>query len=144
MRTCTVANCDNKHSAKGLCLKHYNQQYSYIYTRSDRQATHIRKPEQRFKYCQRQANKRNLVWSVNLSEYKDIIQKPCYYCEDYHDDTGVGLDQIVPRGGYTVDNILRCCGKCNALKNNVMTVTEAKALIMLLKTMRGGKVWSTD
>jgi len=77
------------------------------------------------------AKYRNLKWTLTDEEVRDLIQKPCYYCgklpENHLNNKDIqnhcrgdfpsnGLDRIDNSKGYTIDNVVSCCYKCNAMK----------------------------
>lgn len=95
-------------------------------------------PSRRMSTARSMAKKRGHIWTLTLEQYSEIISKDCYYCEGYFGKTlkGSGCDRINNDLGYSVDNVLSCCGFCNRLRSNVMTVDECKALITLLVSMR--------
>ena len=99
-------------------------------------------PSRRLSTARSLAKKRGLTWTLTLQQYSEIICKDCYYCEGYFGKTrkGSGCDRINNDLGYSVDNVLSCCGFCNRLRSDVMTVDECKALIVLLINMRKNNV----
>lgn len=67
----------------------------------------------RFKYGQRKANERSLEWSIDFDSYKNLI-KECFYCNSsLCQETGHNLDRKNNSYGYTLENVVPCCGKCN-------------------------------
>lgn len=54
-------------------------------------------------------------------------QKDCTYCGDKI--ATIGLDRIDNDKGYTVDNVVPCCGDCNWTRNNIWTYEEMKTII---------------
>ena len=80
------------------------------------------------------AEKRNLKWALTDEEVKDLIQNPCYYCgklPERHlknkriqnqckgDFPSNGLDRIDNSKGYSIDNVVPCCFRCNAMKEKM-------------------------
>lgn len=83
------------------------------------------------------SNKQGTITDIDYEKFKELISAPCAYCKKvgvkpYYDnstsnrkklmsDTVIycnGLDQIVPRGGYTLNNVRTCCYICNWAKSN--------------------------
>lgn len=95
-------------------------------------------PERRFSTAKSMAKKRKHDWTLTLEQYIELIKDPCYYCEGFFGQTlkGSGLDRKNNELGYEVNNCLSCCGFCNRLRSNVMTVEECKVLITTLKQIR--------
>lgn len=65
----------------------------------------------------------------------------CDYCLAPLGKYGVGLDRINNSKGYTIDNIVPCCGNCNKLKNNILTRFEMVKVVKMLKISRGEGIW---
>lgn len=78
----------------------------------------------------RGAKKRNIEYNLTTEEFDNIIQGSCYYCGDKLTNckkgTGktsgdfqyTGIDRIDSSLGYTKNNCVSCCWKCNSMKNN--------------------------
>jgi hypothetical protein len=95
------------------------------------------KPLKRFMRARRAAKERNLSWSIELLEYKEILKNCCHYCQsDISQETGSGLDRKQNDLGYTADNVLTCCGKCNLSRNENFTVEEWKIAMEAIKKFR--------
>lgn len=84
------------------------------------------------------AKKRKWIWDISLEEYKiNIYEKLCTYCGiSLKYFTGHCMDKINPNLGYKVTNVLPCCGECNTIKNNILTIEETKEVIQLIKKLR--------
>lgn len=81
--------------------------------------------------------RREMEINITISEYNDIITKGCYYCgKNLFLEAGGSLDRIDNHLGYTIDNVLPCCGGCNMLRGNRLTVDETKYVINCLKEYR--------
>lgn len=91
----------------------------------------------------RDCPRRGLTCTITLIEYTKLIILPCYYCENpMPESMGTGLDRIDNDKGYHLDNVLTCCGDCNSLRMDKLTVDETKHVAMALKAYRGAKVSS--
>lgn len=76
---------------------------------------------------------------ITLDEYTEFIMKNpnCYYCFDnVFKFTGGSLDRINNSIGYEVNNVLTCCGDCNKLRGDRLTVNETKHVISELLKYR--------
>jgi hypothetical protein len=76
------------------------------------------------------AKSRNLIFELTFDEFKDITSKDCHYCgskptalkgANRYNKTGTpvllnGVDRIDSDKGYTLDNVVPCCGTCNLIK----------------------------
>lgn len=141
---CIIAGCSKAVSAKGLCKTHYQNQYNKRYQKSPRYQEIVRQPKALFQSARSHAERRGTNWDITLEEFEELCTRPCFWCKRYFSETGSGLDRQDPRAGYTLDNVERCCGKCNYLRGKFLSVAEMRALVALLITMRGGALWSTD
>lgn len=74
------------------------------------------------------AKKRGYSFEITKTEFYDISQQPCHYCGDTLSNTKKvvyklggefkynGLDRVDNTKGYTLDNVVPCCGICNVMK----------------------------
>lgn len=83
----------------------------------------------------RNAKKRNLIFEVTIDQFQEISKQSCVYCgelpkqEARKDFLYNGMDRVDSTKGYTLDNIVPCCGICNRAKYT-LTVEEFKAWII--------------
>ena len=135
LRTCTNCGTNNPGAqwyAGPICTKCYQQQRYMHNGGSKRFGVHAR-----FARGRRKAEEREIVWNITLSEYIDLIQKPCFYCgKSLSEQTGHSLDRVYASEGYILQNVLPCCGDCNTIKSNLLTVDETFAVIKLIKQLR--------
>jgi hypothetical protein len=75
------------------------------------------------------AKKKGFSFELSKEEFFEIVSKNCFYCgeiptniEKSRNNNGDfihnGIDRIDSNKGYTVDNAVACCWKCNKAKNN--------------------------
>jgi len=83
------------------------------------------------------AKKRNIIFELNIEEFRQLAEGICQYCGippsqtmlgTYHGGVNGGyvyngIDRIDSTKGYTRDNVVSCCGRCNLAKRK-MTVNE--------------------
>lgn len=86
------------------------------------------------------AERRGYIWNLTEDQVKRLTSQPCYYCNAkplQRGTTGTnhngsylynGLDRVDNTKGYTIDNVVPCCGTCNKAKNT-QTIEEFKAWI---------------
>lgn len=78
----------------------------------------------------RHARDRNLVWDLCYDDVKRIINEPCFYCGAEKTNTKItknckegysynGIDRVDNSKGYTIDNVVSCCKRCNTAKSNM-------------------------
>jgi hypothetical protein len=58
-----------------------------------------------------------LVTTITREQIKELITKPCEYCEVL--DGKMGVDRRINSIGHTPDNTASCCLRCNALKRDM-------------------------
>ena len=63
------------------------------------------------------AIKRNYEFLLNFEEFSELVIKPCYYCQYYKESETNGIDRVDNSKGYTKENTVPCCEKCNNMKN---------------------------
>lgn len=63
----------------------------------------------------RSAKKRGYNYTLTLQDLRDYYKKNCYYCNDVVND--ISLDRVDNTKGYTSDNIVSCCIRCNIMKH---------------------------
>jgi len=101
---------------------------------------------QKYSTYKRDNDNKGFEWKLSKDEFKNIIQKKCYYCgvepslwspyinkkgeihkryinkinSEYMLSTGVkinGIDRLDSTIGYNENNCVPCCTKCNIMKN---------------------------
>lgn len=76
-------------------------------------------------------------WDLDFDSYLEIIKDPCYYCgSDLIEKYGLGLDRIDNQQGYHPDNVLPCCGDCNKLRSDRLTVEETLVAVSAILAYR--------
>jgi 5-methylcytosine-specific restriction endonuclease McrA len=84
--------------------------------------------------CKTGKSYRRVAFELTREEFKEIIGKNCHYCgvgpSNYRKTPGRdyvfkynGVDRIDCSIGYLSTNVVPCCKRCNAAKNN-QTVAE--------------------
>lgn len=82
------------------------------------------------------ARRRGIEWNLTEKQFADITQKDCYYCgakpnnmiKSIHcngDYIYNGIDRVDNNKGYTINNVVPCCFKCNRAKDTY-TLQEYK------------------
>lgn len=83
------------------------------------------------------ASEHNRIWEITFPQYCELVNKNCHYCgKSLKDECGSGLDRINNSEGYTLKNVLPCCGFCNNLRGNRLTVQETEVVIKALLSYR--------
>jgi hypothetical protein len=78
-------------------------------------------PKGRFKQYINDAARKPVPFNLTYDEFMAFWQKPCHYCGDAIQT--IGLDRIDSSRGYSLDNVVSCCGTCNKMKL-IMSIDE--------------------
>jgi len=74
------------------------------------------------------ARRRGYSWNLTDKQFRQLTSQPCFYCGVEPSQRGAtqagfngvylynGLDRIINKKGYTLENIVPCCGVCNRAK----------------------------
>lgn len=88
-----------------------------------------------FRSYRKNASTRGMVFTLSKPLFRSLVKQSCAYCGDSPKSifnggpriNGVfiynGVDRIDSKKGYTVDNVVSCCKKCNRVKS-ALTVDE--------------------
>lgn len=84
--------------------------------------------------------KKVIEFTLTFHEILDLWKLGCHYCgNDIMRNSGVGLDRINFNTGYIPGNVLPCCGNCNKIRNNILTVEETEVAIKAVLDYRKNK-----
>lgn len=72
---------------------------------------------------------RGIPFKLNREQVHALIHSPCQYCGDVNSLTQIyphpfyefrytGIDRVDSSRGYTTDNVVPCCWKCNRMKES--------------------------
>jgi hypothetical protein len=90
----------------------------------------IRLYRARYIHYQSGARRRGLKFELTIEEFKNLVDKPCYYCgtESSYRIRRVntiarnkminGIDRIDSKKDYSIINCIPCCTRCNEMKND--------------------------
>ena len=130
-RKCAKDRCDNKagKNMHWLCRKHYDALCPF------RQARTNFKSIKSYKH-----NNKKGKFTLSFEEYTCITSRPCHYCGAMKDPESRGfLDRIDNEKGYQAHNVLPCCGNCNGLRSDKLSVEETLFIVSWLMERRGGQ-----
>lgn len=80
----------------------------------------------------RSAQLRNLSFTISDTVFKDIVKKPCFYCDEIQDKGFNGIDRLAHDTGYEVKNCVSCCQICNFMKSCLNHVVFIKQIEHIL------------
>lgn len=75
---------------------------------------HKNTPVQRFSTYRCGARTRGIPFALSFERFTSFWDKPCFYCGDAIN--GIGLDRKDPALGYSMENVVPCCCRCNRAK----------------------------
>lgn len=78
--------------------------------------------------------KKGIAFSLDLDDIRILINSPCIYC-----GSSAKLSEIDRKDsslGYTKDNIVPACRRCNTIKNNVVSYDEMMKIVDILEWRR--------
>lgn len=78
----------------------------------------------------RHARNRNFVWDLTDEQFDQLTSSDCVYCGRPPSQVRVvkrgvgaftfnGIDRVDNKQGYTIDNVVPCCGLCNRWKSDM-------------------------
>ncbi|MGH7974755.1 MAG: hypothetical protein ACREBR_04470 [bacterium] len=73
------------------------------------------------------AKQRKIEFKLSEIQYEKIVSNPCIYCHTVvYNVSGYSLDRInnSKKIGYTVRNVVPCCGSCNRIRGDNLTFEE--------------------
>lgn len=73
-------------------------------------------PKSKFKGYKNNARIRKLIFDLTLEQFIGFWQKSCHYCGSSIDT--IGIDRVDNKNGYTIENVVACCRKCNHMKRD--------------------------
>ena len=71
--------------------------------------------KQKFTDYKKRAIKEDRSWELCYNDFTKLLRQGCYYC----DGRGGGIDRVDNRLGYTLDNSVSCCRRCNMMKSDM-------------------------
>jgi hypothetical protein len=81
----------------------------------------------RTKFLQAKADvkAREMEFKLTYEFLIELWNKGCYYCKNnLLKETGISADRINNDIGYLPNNVLPCCGRCNKIRGDNLTVDE--------------------
>ena len=161
MSFCIIENCNNIAYCKQLCNNHYKNKWQKDNKQKRKEILQKYHSSDKHKRTHRNYNSttkghfshlknslkrasRILECTLSFAEYEILINKNCYYCNGplFVSAYGGGLDRINNDLGYIQGNVLPCCGECNKLRMDRLSVEETLEVVKLLKRVRNKEnIW---
>lgn len=118
--------------------KFENPEYGKSILRRNRIRAHL--IESKFSRAKTAAKLRKITWALDFDTYKSMVENAkCHYCEsNLNNSQGICLDRIDNDKsiGYAQNNVLPCCGPCNRIRGDNLTVIEMKFIMKQLTQYR--------
>lgn len=85
---------------------------------------------QLYRAYRNKAYKRGIEFSLSKDEFRELVNKPCYYCclppsgimsgyGYYGEYVYSGIDRVDSQNGYVIGNVVPCCKFCNPAKGSL-------------------------
>jgi hypothetical protein len=72
-----------------------------------------------FQYSRKGARRKNQVFELTKEDVEKLVSLPCSYCGSYNK---IGIDRKENSIGYTINNSVPCCPRCNMMKRDMPLV----------------------
>ena len=112
----------DKKASDGLCFrcKDCNKAASKAYREANRDKVnayhkaHSQSQRGRYNSYKSGAKRRSLPFELSFDEFMIFWQANCHYCGDQI--ATIGIDRIDSNVGYSLENCVPCCARCNYVK----------------------------
>lgn len=79
-----------------------------------------------YREYQKNAKKRGVLFRLTKKQFRELTAGSCTYCgcppsKTKSNHSYNGVDRIDSSKGYTIDNCVSCCYRCNVMKSNLTT-----------------------
>lgn len=138
-RSCTSAH------RKASYLKHrperreYYKKY-YEMNKEKTRAVHdaYRKTDAgKYKMAKGAASYRKIEWTLSESKFHELSKAPCHYCGQAKETTTMaGIDRVDSSLGYTLENSVSCCRRCNSIFNTYQKEEQFSHMLLMLKVAK--------
>ncbi len=110
-----------------------------------------RRARRMYSACKSRAKKKGIPFDLNYEAFRVMIEWNCAYCgskpscEPGHANIPSfnGMDRVYSSKGYTDDNVIPCCWKCNWAKS-IMTQNEFIEWIKTIAENMHTSIWGSD
>lgn len=131
---CSIEGCIAPAKIRGWCAKHYQRWFRWgspdITKKSAKLPSGVAARNQLVLSYKNGAKERGLEFALTDGQIDKLFSQICCYCGAQPEqiktngrNTGEfiynGIDRIDNNKGYTIDNVVACCGKCNFAKNQL-------------------------
>lgn len=92
-------------------------------------------PKSKFNRYAYNAKHRGIAFELSFDQFMSFWQKDCYYCG--REIETIGIDRIDNSLGYSLGNVVSCCGPCNYAKQE-LSVASFVAMCCRVAAKHGG------
>lgn len=131
-----------RYRPRASCRECSNKQTRDWYRRDDIREWRREKArtlEGRYLGLKTKAKARKQELTLSLAQYKELNSQPCHYCQGTLPEAGSGLDRLDNSKGYSLDNVVPCCGVCNVMKSTFWSAAEFKEIGEIVRRLRERK-----
>ncbi len=94
-------------------------------------------PFSRYESAKQKAKIRKLSFRISFPQFLIIISSRCHYCQELlAKSTGHCMDRIDNEKGYEKNNVIPCCGRCNQIRSNQLSVEEMQVAMRAVLALR--------
>ena len=86
----------------------------YRYLRKAQTARWRKRLNGRFYSLKANAKSRDKLLEISFEQFCELVSHPCTYCGE--SEKRIGVDRVDNAGGYTIENCVPCCERCNRAK----------------------------
>lgn len=112
--SCGVAFDSGKRSCSETSCPSRSTRHKYVYPPRAKEYGRLTSIKSR-------ARKKGVSFGLTLEFLLELLQMPCVYCGA---EESIEVDRKNSLLGYTTDNVVSACHRCNTLKNNVVSFEE--------------------
>jgi hypothetical protein len=97
------------------------QSNDYYHNHPEQIAIYRNSIDSKFSQYRSLAKRRNISFLLTKDQFATFWQKPCYYGGNKpgHEIETIGIDRIDSSKGYSIENCVPCCFRCNIAKNDM-------------------------
>lgn len=129
---------ESRHTNTKNWRKNNPEKTKEIGKRSDRKRT--TDPRKRYTRLVADCKKDNRELNISIEQFVELVNKNCNYCfKSLKEQKGRSLDRIDNNKDYLLDNVLPCCGDCNLIRGNRLTVKEMEIAMKAVLEYRNDK-----
>lgn len=84
------------------------------------------------------AKKRNIQFELTQTECEPFFNSSCHYCGDIYE--GLGMDRLNNKIGYSLNNIVPSCYRCNIMKHTSSKDEFIKQIEKILENLKNNEL----